>query len=92
MAETRKIHPHVFRRQGGERVTIREARSRDAQAIDRHLECISKETDFLTFGPDDLTLDEAEQQAAIRASAQSAYDLWTVAAHQEALEDRYCQR
>jgi RimJ/RimL family protein N-acetyltransferase len=49
----------------GRRVTIRRAVPDDAPALMDCLRCVGGESDYLTFGPEGLGLDEVEQRAVL---------------------------
>ena len=63
----------------GKRLCIREARPKDASAVLAYIEVVSRETDFLTFGPGEFELDEAGEADHLRVSASSPIQLYLLA-------------
>jgi RimJ/RimL family protein N-acetyltransferase len=57
---------------------IREAAPEDARAVLDYLECISAESDFLTFGPGEFELTEAEESDFLRKCGQADNRLYIV--------------
>ena len=55
------MHPIEKTIKGGRRLVIREADGKDAGPVLAYIDVISRETDFLTFGPGEFTLTEQEE-------------------------------
>ena len=62
----------------GSVLLIREAAPEDARAILDYIECISTESDFLTFGPGEFELTEAEENDFLRKCRQADNELYLV--------------
>ena len=55
---------------------IREATEEDARAVLDYVECISAESDFLTFGPGEFELGEAEEKDYLRKCREADNQLY----------------
>jgi RimJ/RimL family protein N-acetyltransferase len=58
--------PQRHQLRGGRELLIREAAPEDAPAVLEYIHAISGESDFLSFGPGEFELGEAEEEEAIR--------------------------
>jgi RimJ/RimL family protein N-acetyltransferase len=63
----------------GRAAVVREATAGDAAALLEYLEVVSGETEFLTMGPGDFKLGEAEERAFLEASAAADNRIYLVA-------------
>lgn len=69
--QTRKLHL-----KNGHVLVIREAAAKDARAVLDYVEAISGESDFLTFGPGEFELTEAEKKDFLRNHRDSDNQLY----------------
>lgn len=65
------MEPRRHRLKDGRGLTIREAEPEDAAALLRYVEAVSGESDFLSFGPGEFDLTEAEEEAFLRQCRRS---------------------
>ena len=52
-------------------IEIREAKSGDATALLEYMELVNRESDFLSFGPGELVLNEEQEVAFLEACHES---------------------
>jgi len=69
------MEPRKYELNNGHALLIREAAIEDARAILDYVEDISGESDFLTFGPGEFKLNEAEEEDVLRKYRDSANQL-----------------
>jgi RimJ/RimL family protein N-acetyltransferase len=62
----------------GKRLTIREAQVEDAGALLDYVECISGESDFLSFGPGEFELSQAEEEDVLHTFRHAENQLYLV--------------
>ncbi len=62
----------------GQRLTIREARVEDAAALLAYVERASAESDFLSFGPGEFGLTQADEEDVLRRFRQAENQLYLV--------------
>jgi len=72
------MEPRKYELKNGHALLIREAAIEDARAILDYVEDISGESDFLTFGPGEFKLNEAEEEDVLRKYRDSANQLYVL--------------
>ena len=83
MIETEIEMKKELRLKDGSVMMIREVTTDDAAAVLEHLEAVSGETEFLTFGPGEFRLTEAEEKEIIENYLQKENYLYLVGIHDE---------
>jgi RimJ/RimL family protein N-acetyltransferase len=70
------MQPRRHHLRDGRVLVIREAGTEDARAVLDYVKDVSEETDFLTFGPGEFELTEAEEEAVLRKYRDSDNQLY----------------
>lgn len=73
------MFPTTRHTRDGAALTIREAEPDDAAALLRHVHAFSGETDFVTFGPGDFTLTEAQERDFLERCRRADNQLYLLA-------------
>jgi len=72
------MSPRVTELDGGRTLVIREALPEDAGALLRYLEAVSGESDFLTFGPGEFELTQAQEEVHLRRVREALDQLYII--------------
>ena len=70
------MQPKKHHLRNGRVLVIREAAAQDARAVLDYVEGVSGETDFLSFGPGEFELTEAEEEGVLRKYRNSDNQLY----------------
>ncbi|HJO93726.1 MAG TPA: GNAT family N-acetyltransferase [Victivallales bacterium] len=74
----KKIKSKLQNLKNGKEILIREAKEEDANEILNYIETISRESDFLTFGPGEFGISEIEEKEFLNNCAESENLLYLV--------------
>jgi hypothetical protein len=72
------MHPKEHRLADGRELTIREADPDDARAILAYVESVSGESEFLSFGPGEFNLSEADERAFLHKCRESENGIFLI--------------